>query len=96
VFDNEDKGCNMTEIEKFERQQKKALTINQRIAALEGAQEEIKKQLKALNVDPDRLQPTLDAMKAEADVLRAELADKSAKLAADIEAAEKVLNDGDE
>ena len=34
-------------------------------------------------------------MKAEADVLRAELADKSAKLAADIEAAEKVLNDGD-
>ncbi len=85
----------MSEIEKFERQQKKALTINQRIAALEGAQEEIKKQLKALNVDPDRLQPTLDAMKAEADVLRAELADKSAKLAADIEAAEKVLNDGD-
>lgn len=86
----------MSEIEKFERQQKKALTINQRIAALEGAQEEIKKQLKALNVDPDRLQPTLDAMKAEADVLRAELAGKSAKLAADIEAAEKVLNDGDE
>lgn len=86
----------MSEIEKFERQQKKALTINQRIAALEGAQEEIKKQLKALNVDPDRLQPTLDAMKAEADVLRAELAAKSAKLAADIEAAEKVLNDGDE
>ena len=85
----------MSEIEKFERQQKKALTINQRIAALEGAQEEIKKQLKALNVDPDRLQPTLDAMKAEADVLRAELASKSAKLAADIEAAEKVLNDGD-
>ncbi len=85
----------MSEIEKFERQQKKALTINQRIAALEGAQEEIKKQLKALNVDPDRLQPTLDAMKAEADVLRAELAGKSAKLAADIEAAEKVLNDGD-
>lgn len=85
----------MSEIEKFERQQKKALTINQRIAALEGAQEEIKKQLKALNVDPDRLQPTLDAMKAEADVLRAELAAKSAKLAADIEAAEKVLNDGD-
>ena len=38
----------MSEIEKFERQQKKALTINQRIAALEGAQEEIKKQLKAL------------------------------------------------
>lgn len=86
----------MSEIEKFERQQKKALTINQRIAALEGAQEEIKKQLKALNVDPDRLQPTLDAMRAEADVLRAELAGKSAKLAADIEAAEKVLNDGDE
>ena len=86
----------MSEIEKFERQQKKALTINQRIAALEGAQEEIKKQLKALNVDPDRLQSTLDAMRAEADVLRAELADKSAKLAADIEAAEKVLNDGGE
>ncbi len=82
----------MNDVAKFESLRSKAEAINRKIAAMEGARDEIKKQLDGLNAPAPLLEETIQVLESEIAKLQEEIKAKTSKLEADVASAEAVLN----